>query len=162
VLAFFSVAALGVTFYKWVDEEGVTHYSETPPPGRKVQLMETPTSPAGVTTKNYFEPVRHNFELLGCWKRINFSESSMKKMNESEPYPLEHQWYCFSENGKYWELHSSKDDRSSVEEKLKILKTLIAGQDYSIPREGLILIHNNKTDENIYWVTSTVSKDVIL
>lgn len=34
--------------YKWVDEKGVTHYSENPPPGRKAQQIETTpsTSPA--------------------------------------------------------------------------------------------------------------------
>ena len=33
--------------YKWVDDKGVTHYSESPPPGRKAQqLQTTPTTPA--------------------------------------------------------------------------------------------------------------------
>ena len=36
--------------YKWVDERGVTHYSEKPPPGRKSQQIQsapaTPAAPA--------------------------------------------------------------------------------------------------------------------
>ena len=28
--------------YKWVDDKGVTHYTETPPPGGKSQAMKTP------------------------------------------------------------------------------------------------------------------------
>ena len=33
--------------YKWVDDKGVTHYSESPPPGRKAQQIQTtPTTPA--------------------------------------------------------------------------------------------------------------------
>jgi uncharacterized protein DUF4124 len=30
--------------YKWVDEKGVTHYSESPPPGRKAQQIQTAPS----------------------------------------------------------------------------------------------------------------------
>jgi hypothetical protein len=37
--------------YKWVDEKGVTHYSETPPPdnarAKKVDVKPTPPSSAG-------------------------------------------------------------------------------------------------------------------
>ena len=32
--------------YKWVDEKGVTHYSESPPPGRKSQEVQTAPSPS--------------------------------------------------------------------------------------------------------------------
>ena len=33
--------------YKWVDERGVTHYSEKPPPGRKAQQIQSaPAEPA--------------------------------------------------------------------------------------------------------------------
>ena len=31
--------------YKWVDEKGVTHYSESPPPGRKAQQIQTTPAP---------------------------------------------------------------------------------------------------------------------
>lgn len=109
----------------------------------------------------YIEPVKNNSQLLGCWKRINFTRAAMNMMNKSEPFPLEHQWYCFLENGKYWELLSNKDDNSSMEEKLKMMK-IFPGQDYSIPKEGVVLIHHNETNQSTFWVTSTVSKDVTL
>jgi hypothetical protein len=32
--------------YKWVDEKGVTHYSETPPPGRKAAPVPGAPTPA--------------------------------------------------------------------------------------------------------------------
>jgi 23S rRNA pseudoU1915 N3-methylase RlmH len=35
-----ALVAVGATIYKWVDEKGVTHYSETPPPGQKSQEIE--------------------------------------------------------------------------------------------------------------------------
>jgi uncharacterized protein DUF4124 len=31
--------------YKWVDDKGVTHYSESPPPGRKAQQIQATPSP---------------------------------------------------------------------------------------------------------------------
>ena len=33
------------TAYKWVDESGETHYSQSPPTATKAQIIETPTSP---------------------------------------------------------------------------------------------------------------------
>jgi hypothetical protein len=41
-------AAVSQPMYKWVDEKGVTHYSETPPPDGKAQKVEVkPSGPAG-------------------------------------------------------------------------------------------------------------------
>ena len=34
------------SFYKWVDEKGVTHYSETPPPGGKAATIDLELAPA--------------------------------------------------------------------------------------------------------------------
>ena len=31
--------------YKWVDDKGVTHYSESPPPGRKAQQIQATPAP---------------------------------------------------------------------------------------------------------------------
>ena len=36
---------LGATLYKWVDEKGVTHYSETPPATQKAQEIRIQPSP---------------------------------------------------------------------------------------------------------------------
>jgi len=44
-------AAVGDTVYKWVDERGVTHYSQTPPPKQKPQTRELESSPPSQTTK---------------------------------------------------------------------------------------------------------------
>ena len=37
--------------YKWVDEKGVTQYSEKPPPGTKAQAIGTPAPRSGVEDK---------------------------------------------------------------------------------------------------------------
>lgn len=43
VLAFQANAQGGL--YKWVDEKGVVHYSDTPPPGKGGQKLKTPSQP---------------------------------------------------------------------------------------------------------------------
>jgi len=48
VLYLVTVGTLGATIYKWVDEKGITHYSETRPPKQKAQEIQVqPTPPAG-------------------------------------------------------------------------------------------------------------------
>lgn len=39
----------GAEMYKWVDQDGVTHFSDTPPPDQAVETMETaPPSDSGL------------------------------------------------------------------------------------------------------------------
>lgn len=40
-----AAAAVGGAMYKWVDEKGVTHYSDAPPPKQKSQRLEAQTAP---------------------------------------------------------------------------------------------------------------------
>ena len=47
--------------YKWVDDQGVTHYSQTPPPGVKATPVEVTTGKAGRTEG---DPVARYRELL--------------------------------------------------------------------------------------------------
>jgi hypothetical protein len=49
VLVVLAVAAswpAAAALYKWVDEKGVTHYSEQPPPDRKATRLELPSEPS--------------------------------------------------------------------------------------------------------------------
>ncbi len=41
--------------YKWVDEKGVTHYSESAPPGAKATRIELPSTPAPAAPKDSVE-----------------------------------------------------------------------------------------------------------
>src|SRR5574337_548985 len=40
-----AIPAWGDTIYKWVDEGGVTHYSQTSPPGRQAREVQLPQAP---------------------------------------------------------------------------------------------------------------------
>ena len=72
-------AAFGATVYKWVDEHGVTHYSDQAPPKQDAQKIETPTTPATEGTEapsgdswrereEEFQE-RHRARQLQFWKR---------------------------------------------------------------------------------------------
>lgn len=45
----FVAQSAGAGVYKWVDEKGVTHYSEAPPPGRKSEAIQINPPPPGAT-----------------------------------------------------------------------------------------------------------------
>lgn len=54
VLLVTAAAGLGATLYKWVDERGVTHYSERPPAKQKAQeiLIQSPPPSAAPADKS--------------------------------------------------------------------------------------------------------------
>ena len=45
VMLVLAVATIGATIYKWVDEKGVTQYSEIPPSGKKAEKVDMPPPP---------------------------------------------------------------------------------------------------------------------
>ena len=49
-------APTSAQMYKWVDDKGVTHYSESPPPGRKAQQVQTTPAPSPPATPKPAEP----------------------------------------------------------------------------------------------------------
>ena len=46
-----SAPAQAADFYRWVDANGVTHYSQTPPPNRETDQLEPPPPPAEAPPK---------------------------------------------------------------------------------------------------------------
>jgi len=56
--ALVAAAAVGATMYKWVDEHGVTHYSDAPPAKQKekAQRLENQTAPALPATEATAQP----------------------------------------------------------------------------------------------------------
>lgn len=52
VLSLLAATTLGATIYKWVDEEGVTHYTETHPLGKKAEKVDTPPPPPKQVTED--------------------------------------------------------------------------------------------------------------
>ena len=76
--------------YKWVDERGVTHYSEKPPPGRKSQQIQaapappavpaSPSTPAGSQANP--APTWNDQERDFRRRQIEREQAAEKKQNE--------------------------------------------------------------------------------
>ncbi len=167
--------------YKWVDAEGRVHYSNIPPPGSKSAPpapLRSParTSPAeprvavqerGRAQKQFegdepFSRIENTSQINGCWKRINFSEQAMKKMNKFEIYPAKYQWYCFLERGELRTLHSNWDGNYSASELIEKTTIFPSVEEYSIPKAGIIFIHHKDARQKTYWVSSLLTRNIIL
>lgn len=80
-----SVASIGAGIYKWVDEKGVTHYSDAPAPDQKAKKIEVSPPPEVVpklekSTKSW-EKKEREFQQ----RRIEAEEAEKKlKVQEAE------------------------------------------------------------------------------
>ena len=73
--------------YKWVDERGVTHYSEKPPPGRKAQQIQSaPTAPAAPATSPPANPAQTWSEQERDFRRraIERDQAAEKKQKKED------------------------------------------------------------------------------
>ena len=82
VMLAIAVATVGSTIYKWVDEKGVAHYSETPPSGKKVDKVDiSPPPPKEVTEEAQRKLQRLREELR---QRDAEREEATKRQEETE------------------------------------------------------------------------------
>jgi hypothetical protein len=76
-LALLPFAAAAQTIYKWVDEKGVTHFSENPPPDGKADKIEV--KPVGTPT-----PRADNWKDRELEFRQRKTEREVAERNEAE------------------------------------------------------------------------------
>lgn len=77
LLAGLPLAAPAQTIYKWVDEKGVTHFSETPPPDGKATKVEV--KPPGTE-----KPRADNWREREIESRQRRTEREVAERNEAE------------------------------------------------------------------------------
>ena len=73
--------------YKWVDEKGVTHYSEKPPPGRKAQQIQpAPAAPPAPATSQPTNPAQTWSEQERDFRRraIEREQAAEKKQRKED------------------------------------------------------------------------------
>jgi hypothetical protein len=58
-----ALLSIGAAIYKWVDDKGVTHYSETPPLSQESQRLETPVTPRPAEAGKAAPPARSPQQL---------------------------------------------------------------------------------------------------
>ena len=70
------VATIGATVYKWVDETGITHYSNMPAPGNKAEKMNTAPPPS----KEVIEEAQRKLQ------KLREEDLRKKSVNSSLPF----------------------------------------------------------------------------
>ena len=71
--------------YKWVDEKGVTQYSEKPPPGTKAQAINTPSARSSLEDKDKPKPQVKSWqqqELEFRQRQVEAEENRQKREAE--------------------------------------------------------------------------------
>ena len=80
--------ALGDTIYKWVDDRGVTHYSQTPPTGKqasKVPIDSPPPASSTPADKGASDDWRQrDEEFQKRWKEKKAAEAQEEARHQSE------------------------------------------------------------------------------
>jgi uncharacterized protein DUF4124 len=83
-----ALPALGDTIYKWVDDRGVTHYSQTPPSGRQaseVPIHSPPPASGAPADKGVSDDWRQrDEELQKRWKEKRAAEAQVETQRQSE------------------------------------------------------------------------------
>lgn len=103
--------------------------------------------------------VNHSEEIVGCWKRINFTPMEMEKFNKKEPWPLKYQWFCFYPNGDLKTMMTTKDENPKENDLLNALSILPAPIQYSIPQPGIIYTIHKDVNEKLNWVAEFFPQD---
>jgi hypothetical protein len=75
----------GAAIYKWVDEKGVTHYSESPPSSQKTQEVQTApaAAPAGNAKSQQKELSPQEVEIDFRRRRLEAAEREQKQTDDA-------------------------------------------------------------------------------
>ena len=75
IVVLLSAVSIGAGIYKWVDEKGVTHYSDMPASDQKSKKIEVSPSPETGTTPKSWQQKEHEFQQ----RRIEAEEAKEKR-----------------------------------------------------------------------------------
>jgi hypothetical protein len=82
-LFFFAATSAGESIYKWVDEQGVTHYSAATPADKKAQQLKVPVAPAQVDTTDQ-SPTMKNWQANQSLKNIKEKRAREEEAENQE------------------------------------------------------------------------------
>jgi len=88
LLCFLIVAAVEADIYKWVDDKGVINYSESPPPGRKSERVETAPSPSKEAIEEAQERLQRRVQEQRMREQTRQSEADNRSLPLSALGPL--------------------------------------------------------------------------
>lgn len=119
--------------------------------------------PHSATAAKSMEDISNVNQIEGCWKRVIFSEKIMSKMNQQEPWPLQHQWYCFMGDGVLKTMHSSENRKVTSKTLAKVFNVLPTMMTYKLLQKGDVFIeHKESKAESYHWVTQILLNGLTL
>lgn len=99
-------------------------------------------------------PVTSAKDITGCWERIDFSDDAKKKMNEIEPWPVRHQWFCFEVDGTLLTYMSSKPSSITSAQLHEMFKPLPKTFTYSVLPQSIIKTEALSGKETLHWASA--------
>ena len=108
--------------------------------------------------------IKDKNELLGCWKRVIYSDETMKQMNKFNIYHPVHQkyqWFCFFEDERLHVLTSSKDVKHTTESLKKYFKNYPKLMTWKwIQNSAVETEHKQDSDSKLLWATTRIDKEM--
>ena len=102
-----SVVSIGAGIYKWVDEKGVTHYSNVPAPDQKSKKIEVSPPPEGAPKQEMGPESWEQKEREFQQRRIE-AEEAEKKLKEQEAEAKVREIKCSAAKSKLRTLQTDR------------------------------------------------------
>jgi hypothetical protein len=130
-------SSLAAPVYKWVDEKGVTHYSEAPPRDRKAQEVGVQPAPAGKASQppatNKWDDQEREFQR----RRVEREEARRKKEAEDTKANREAKENCLVAQEQLHKLErgvpvysiNEKGEREYMDDKARAEELALAKKD---------------------------------
>ena len=84
LLLFAAATASAESVYKWVDSQGRLHFGGTPPPGAKVQRLNTPPTADPAPGEGAARTWQEQLELSGQRKRLALEQEQKTRQDRQE------------------------------------------------------------------------------
>lgn len=110
------------------------------------------------TDRESYHPVKFVDELVGCYKRVNFTASVMKEMNKVEPWPAPHQVYCFHDDGTLRSMQSTRPINESIEDIRAAMSRFPKVQSFSLLKPGVVMTRHKAVDQTHIWLATVYTK----
>lgn len=111
VIAFFAIAAgTGADLYKWVDENGITHYTDEPPSGRpskEIRPLPKPTAPATAAPAKSPHELEREFQKRRVEREMSTATKPPSVMPTEETSLVSSQYLITTKTWVNYEMRSA-------------------------------------------------------
>ena len=110
--------------------------------------------------------INNSDELLGCWKRVIYSDEIMKQMNQFnmyDPKNQKYQWFCFFENERFHVMTSNNDDEYTTRKLRDLFKNMPKLMTWKWVQNSVVMTeHKESKDSKAHWLITRIDKDMYI